>query len=59
MLANVLKLNEMTKKYQVTFDSGDENSFRVHTGDKIIKFPANYDGIYFSKPDINCFRKVF
>ena len=45
MIANILSLNEMTKKYRVTFDSGDENAFKVHIVDKIFKFPANDDGI--------------
>ena len=26
MIANILSLNETTKKYRVTFNSGDENS---------------------------------
>ena len=43
----------MTKKYQVTFNSGDENSFRVHIGDNNVKFPYNSDGVYLSKPDNN------
>ena len=51
MIKNVLSLNEMTKKYRVTLDSGDENAYKVHIGDKIVKFPANYDGLYISKPD--------
>ena len=51
IISNVLSLNEMTKKYRVTFDSGDENGFKVHIGDKIVKFPANDDGIYLSKLD--------
>ena len=29
MIANVMSLNEMTKKYRVTFDSGDENSLKI------------------------------
>ena len=48
----------MIKYYQVTFDSGDENSFKVHIGDKIVKFPDNYDMIYLSKPDKNFFINV-
>ena len=42
MIANVLSLNEMTKKYRVTFDSRHENSFEVYIGDNIVKFPDNY-----------------
>ena len=30
----------------------------MHIGDNIVKFSANYDGIYLSKPDKNIFRKV-
>ena len=56
MIANVLSLNEMTKKYRVTFDSGNENDFKVHIGDDIFRFPVNDDGLYLSKPD-NIFRK--
>ena len=51
MISNVLSLNEMTKHYWVTFDSGYYNVFRVHIIDKIVKFPDKYDGIYISKPD--------
>ena len=29
MIANVMSLNEMTKKYRVTFDSGDENPLKI------------------------------
>ena len=48
----------MTKKYRVTFDSGDENYFRVHIGDDIVKFAANYYRFRISKPDNNFFRKL-
>ena len=51
MIANFLSLNKMAKKYRVTFDLGYENEFKVHVGNKIVKFPANYDGIYLSKLD--------
>ena len=47
----------MTNKYRVKFDSGEKNAFKVNIGDTIVKFPANDDGIYLSKPD-NIFRKV-
>ena len=40
MIANVLIMNEMTKKYRVSFDSGYENAFRVHIGNNIVKFLA-------------------
>ena len=58
MIANVLSLNETTTNYLVTFDSGDEYSFTVHIEDKIVKFTANDDGIYLSKPDKNFFGKM-
>ena len=58
MIAKFLSLNETTKKYQVTFDSRNQNAFRVHIGDKNVKVLANYDGIYLSKPDKDFFRKV-
>ena len=48
----------MIKYYQVTFDSGDETSFKVHIGDKIVKFPDNNDRFYLSKPDKNFFINV-
>ena len=51
MIAKFLSLNETTKKYRVTFDSRDQNAFRVHIGDKNVKVLANYDGLYLSKPD--------
>ena len=52
MIANVMSLNEITKKYLVLFDSGHKNSFKVHIGDKIVNFPANNNGIHISKPDM-------
>ena len=58
MIANVLSLNEMTKKYRLTFNLGYENNFRVHIGDKIVKFSANYDGLYISKRDQIFFCKL-
>ena len=51
-------MNEMIKKNRVTFDSVYEKAFKVHIGDKIIKFPDNYDGIYLSKLDKQFFRRV-
>ena len=42
----------------MTFDSGDENAFRVHIGDMIVTFSDNKDGLYLSKPDKTCFRKL-
>ena len=48
----------MIKKNRVTFDSVYEKAFKVHIGDKIIKFPDNYDGNYLSKLERNIFRKV-
>ena len=53
MIEKVLSLNETTKTFWVTFYSGDENDFKVHIGDKIDKFPNNYDMIYLSKRDKN------
>ena len=50
MIENVMSLNQMTKKYRLTFNSGDGNTFKVHIGDKIAKFPANDDGPHLSKP---------
>ena len=44
-------MNETTKKYRVTFDSGYVDYFKVHIGDNIVRFPANYDRIYLNKPD--------
>ena len=51
MIANVLSQNKITKKYRVTFDSGDQNDFRVHIGDHIVKVIDNDAGIYFNQPD--------
>ena len=48
MAAYVLILNEMTKKYRVTFNSGDESNFKVYIGYAIVEFPDNNDGIYLS-----------
>ena len=58
MIANLQSLNKITKKYRVTFDSGDGNAFKVPIGGKIVKFLANGEGIYLSKPDKIFFRKV-
>ena len=55
MIANVLSLNEMNKKYRVTFNLRDENYFKMNIGDKIVKFLANNDRIYLSKPDKSFF----
>ena len=48
----------MTKKHQVTFDSGDENYFRVHIGYNILSFQIIMKGfisvnqiIFFCKMD--------
>ena len=51
-------MNEMIKKKRVTFDSVYEKAFKVHIGDKIIKFPANDYRIYLSNTDKKCFRKA-
>ena len=58
MITNVLNLNKMIKKYRLLFDSGDENAFRVHIGDKIVKFPDNGDWLYINNSDTKFFRKV-
>ena len=58
MIANVLSLNEVTKKYRVTFDSGDKYAFTVHIGDKIVKFPDKDDKIYLSEPENIVLSKV-
>ena len=55
MVENVLILNEATTKYRVKFYSGNKNYFRVHIGDKIVKFPDNCDGLYLSKLENNFF----
>ena len=49
MIKNILSLNEITINYRITFDSGDENTFKVHIGDNIVKFPENDDFLYISK----------
>ena len=58
MIANVLSLNEMTKKYRVTFDSRHENAFEMYIGYNIVKFPDNYKELYLSKQDNKAFSKV-
>ena len=58
MISNVLSLNEMTKKYIVTLNFGDKYYFRIHIGDKFLKFPADDEGLYLIKPDSFYFRKV-
>ena len=49
MIKNILSLNKITINYRITFDSGDENTFKVHIGDNIVKFPENDDFLYISK----------
>ena len=51
MIANIPSLNEMTKTYRVTFNSGGGNTFKMRIGDNIVKFPDNQDRIYLSKRD--------
>ena len=51
MISNVLSLNLITEKYKIAFYSGDENDLKLHSEDKIVKFPSNYDRIYLSKTD--------
>ena len=41
-----------------TFNSGYENYFKVHIGDKLFKFLINYEGLYLIEPDKTYFRKV-
>ena len=53
MIAKFLSLNEMTKNHLVISDWEYENAFKVHNGDKIVKFPAKDDGLYLIKPDMN------
>ena len=57
MIENVLSLNEMTKKYRSTFNSGDENAFRFHLGNNIVKFTANDERLCLSKPEKIIFSK--
>ena len=48
----------MAKNYWVTFYLEYENYFRVHVGDKTIKFPTNNDRLYLSKTEKVFSRKV-
>ena len=50
MMANILGLYHMTRRYRVTMDSAVENSLCVHMPDGIVKFKATQEGLYVWKP---------
>ena len=45
-ITNILSLSNVKRKYRVTYDSSKENSFLVHTKDKIVIFPESDSGLY-------------
>ena len=49
-IANIFGLNEMTKKYRVTFDSAVDNAFYVHMPDGPRTFRATPEGLYAYTP---------
>ena len=50
MMANILGLFHMTKKFRCTMDSAVANCINVHTPDGVIKFKASQEGLYCWKP---------
>ena len=50
IIANILSLKNLVKKYRVQFDSAYDNCFYVHTPDGIIRFESDSTGLYSYKP---------
>ena len=49
-IANIFSLTNLVKKYRVTYDSHQDDSFTVHTNRGIIKFRRNKPGLYVFNP---------
>ena len=52
-IANIFSLNNLVKKYRVTYDSHQDGSFTVHTNIGIIQFIRNKQGLYVFKTTYN------
>ena len=50
-IANIFPLTNLIKKYRVTFDSEQENTFVVYTSRGQMKFSGNKQGLYVFKPE--------
>ena len=49
-LVNLFGLQDLVRRYRVTFDSDRENAFTVHMPHGQVKFKANQEGLYVYKP---------
>jgi hypothetical protein len=45
-IAHIFGLSDLKKKYQITYDSKNEDVFLVHKENKIIKFKCSSEGLY-------------
>ena len=50
-ITNILSLDNVTKKYRVTYDSGKDTAFLVHKPDVIIRFERSPSGLYYHAPE--------
>ena len=46
-ITNILSLNNMKKKWKVTYDSENEDRFTVHKPEKLVHFKCSDNGLYF------------
>ena len=52
-IANIISLADMTNKYKVTYVSGKEKAFHVHTPNTMVKFRQMGNGLYGMHPKHN------
>ena len=45
-LANIFSFAELKDKYQITYDSSQEDAFLIHMENKVVKFKRTPDGLY-------------
>ena len=46
-ISNILYLNNMKKKYRVTYDSAENGTFTVHKPDAQLHFVMHQDGLHY------------
>ena len=46
-MTNILSLNNMKKKYKITYDSSKGDRFTVHKPDKLVHFTCSKNGLYY------------
>lgn len=44
---NIFGFNQLAKQHRITYDSDVEDAFKVHIGNKCVKFMANNEGLYY------------